>query len=283
MSTDSARPAEALTGPDGQRVEPLGVTTARVEREGQRPVALELAAELGATFIERDGRSVERVFADEGLASLVVVSADGVFWQPRGEGQFFWHPNMALVRIRTALKSGLADPVVRAPGLEPGDRVLDATLGLGADAVVVSQALGPTGEVVGIERSPLIAALVRRGLARYEHRLAAAMRRIRVVCGDHRALLADDAFCGPGFAAILFDPMFEHTIGQSNGLNGVRLLACYDRLAPETIALARTRVQRAVVVKGRSNDPWLESLGPDKLVGGRNKRVAYAVFSPRAG
>lgn len=278
MSAFADRAAAELTGP--QAALPLGTTTARVERPGQRPVALALATELGVRFVERRERGVERTLDEEGLASLVVVSAEGIFWQPRAGGRFFFHPNMAFVRIRSAERSGLADPLVRAARIAPGDRVLDATLGLGADAIVVSHTLGAAGTLVGIEASPLIAALVRRGLATYPHRLAPALRRIEVVRGDHRALLADPAWAGGGWDAILFDPMFERTVSASNGLDGVRLLACYDRLAPATLAAARRLVRKAVVVKGRREDGCLASLGPDHIVHGRHNRVAYGVFEP---
>jgi hypothetical protein len=259
---------------------PLAVTTARVERDGQRDVAMMLAAELGAPFIERHGRGVERLLDDEGLASLIYVNEEGVKWCDGADGRFFWHPNMAFVRLRSALKCGLGDPLVRAAGVTPGDRVLDATLGLGADAIVLADAVGESGEVIGVEASPVIAALVRHGLATYAHKSSAVLDRIRVVVGDHRALLADAAFIGPGFAAICFDPMFEHTVARSNGLEGVRRLACYDRLAPETIRAARALVSKAVVVKGRRDEDWLAALGPAEVVAGRHNRVAYGVFPP---
>jgi hypothetical protein len=277
MPTDAAGPAEGLSP------FPLGVTTAREERPGQRQVALGLAQRLGAPWIERRGRGVARILAEEGLASLIAVNAEGVMWCDGNGGRCFWHPNMALVRIRSAQRSGLPDPLARAAGARAGDHILDATLGLGADAIVLSEAVGPTGRIVGLEASPVLAALAAHGLATYPHRLAEALRRVEVVCRDYREYLAAPAVADAGWAVICFDPMFEHTVTRSNGLEGVRRLACYDRLAPETIARARTLVTRAVVVKGRSEDPWLAGLGPDRIVQGRHNRVAYGVFGPAGG
>ena len=258
----------------------LAVTTARIERFGQRPLAEQLSGEMGIPFLERQNRSVERILADEALDGLVVVNQEDVQWVDGDGGKFFWHPNMALVRIRSALKCGLPDPIARAGRLTEGARVLDATLGLGADAVVASWSAGETGQVIGIEVSPVIAALVRNGLASYQHKLSAAMRRIRVVCGNYETLLDDPDIVGEGLDTIYFDPMFEHTVERSNGLEGVRQLACYDRLSAETLARARRLARRAVVVKGRGNDPWLHELRPDDWVQGRHRRVAYAVFEP---
>ncbi|MBI5831203.1 MAG: class I SAM-dependent methyltransferase [Armatimonadetes bacterium] len=259
----------------------LAATTARIERFGQRPVAEQLALEMGIPFLERRNRGVERILAEEGLDGLIVVNDEDVQWVDGAGGRFFWHPNMALVRIRSAARCGLPDPIARAGRLEPGDRVLDATLGLGADAIVASAHVGETGVVIGIEVSPVIAGLVRNGLATYQHKLNACMRRIRVVCGNYEALLDDPELVGDGWATIFFDPMFEHTVEGSNGLDGVRRLACYDRLTPEIIERARRLARRAVVVKGRGNDPWLGALEPDHWVQGRHRRVAYAVFEPK--
>lgn len=90
-------------------------------------------------------------------------------------------------------------PLARAVGVKGDARpsVLDATAGLGRDAFTLA-ALGC--DVTGVERSPIIAALLRDGLER-------AACRLRLVVGDARefmAGLAEDA--RPD--VVYLDPMF---------------------------------------------------------------------------
>ena len=53
----------------------------------------------------------------------------------------------------------------REAGIGPGQRVLDLGSGVGDVALIAARLVGPTGEVVGIERDP-------RSIARAEARLA---------------------------------------------------------------------------------------------------------------
>src|SRR5690606_19473567 len=61
----------------------------------------------------------------------------------------------------------LADEVMAALALQPGDVVLDATLGLGGHAQLLLRAIGPTGTLLGIERTEEGLNAARKNLARY--------------------------------------------------------------------------------------------------------------------
>ena len=81
-------------------------------------------------------------------------------------------------------------PIALAVGMRSGTRtVMDATAGLGGDAFLLA-ALGCT--VTAVERSPVLAALIRDGLARARVRgnehLAEIVERIQLVVGDARDL-----------------------------------------------------------------------------------------------
>src|SRR5690606_23122611 len=86
---------------------------------------------------------------------------------------------------------GRGQPVARAVGLKPGiyPKVLDATAGLGRDAFVLA-ALGC--EVVMLERSPIIAALLDDALARaaLESEVAPIVARMTLIQADARQWLA---------------------------------------------------------------------------------------------
>ena len=56
----------------------------------------------------------------------------------------------------------LREVPVRHLCLEPGSRVLDVGCGTGASFPFLAQALGPEGEVVGVEISPNLAAFAKQ-------------------------------------------------------------------------------------------------------------------------
>lgn len=250
----------------------LAVTTSKHERAAEQAEALALAAELGAEFRPRRRRSLARFIAEEQLDAAIAVQAGQPVWRDRAGAEFRWHPNMAIGRLR-ALRSGGTDRLLEFAAIRPGDRVLDATLGLGADAIVLSHGVGPEGCLVGVESSPIIAALVRRGLATYDHALAEPMRRVRVIGADGERVLAAPA----RWDVVYFDPMFDQPL-DSPGLSGLRALADHRPLPAETVQRARALVNRAVVVKSRAGDEALAAMGPARQV--TTGRVQYAWFAP---
>lgn len=250
----------------------LAVTTSKQERPAEQAEALALAIELGAEYRPRRRRSLARFIAEEELDAAIAVQAGQPVWRDRAGAEFRWHPNMAIGRLR-ALRSGASDRLLEFAGIRAGDRVLDATLGLGADAMVFSHAVGPEGCVVGVESSPIIAALVRRGLATYDHALAEPMRRVRVVGADAEEVLATSA----RWDVVYFDPMFDRPL-DSPGLTGLRAVADHRPLRAETVQRARALVSRAVVVKSRAGDESLAALVPARVA--TTGRVQYAWFAP---
>jgi ubiquinone/menaquinone biosynthesis C-methylase UbiE len=70
--------------------------------------------------------------------------------------------------IRQAARlAPLTERLFREAGVAPGHRVLELGSGVGDVAMLVAQLVGPTGEVVGIERDP-------RSLSRAKTRVAEA-------------------------------------------------------------------------------------------------------------
>src|SRR5256885_973796 len=75
-------------------------------------------------------------------------------------------------------RRGEPDPLLTAAGLRPGETVLDATLGLGGDALLAAHATGT--KVIGLEIDPLLGAFTQAGLRRMPG------HGIEVVKADHR-------------------------------------------------------------------------------------------------
>lgn len=254
----------------------LVVTTGHKMKAAHVALAREIAQELGAPCAARKTASLDALRAAYGVPFVLVVRERLTL--ETGDGALVFHPGMAHLRIKS-LRHGGEDHLVRALDLCAGMRVLDCTLGMGADAIVESFAAGETGEVVALEKSPAVAALIGRGLrdaAGYGAHVEAAMRRVRVVCADYLDYLArqpDDSF-----DAVYFDPMFRHPFTASAGIHPLRLLAESAPVSREAVREACRVARRRVVLKESSRSLEFERLGFSESAGGRYSRVRYGVI-----
>lgn len=255
----------------------VGVTIARNAR-GSAAIeqARAWARELGAEYIVRPHNlGVDELRQQHALTALVVGEKDG----PRihsAAGSFAYHPGMAVLRMQQ-LKRGQTEHLVAALGLEPGVRVLDATLGLAADAAISAYVVGAGGRVVGLEASPLLHFAVSYGLTHYiaeDADLTAALRRIEPVQALAQDYLAQ---CVPGqFDVVYFDPMFRHPVSGAKGMEALRPLSYEAPLDAETLALAK-RVAPRIVIKERS-EYILRQYGCREFVGGKYSRIKYGLL-----
>ena len=131
--------------------------------EANRALAARTAAELGIPNVPRGSASLDEMRTAYGV-DAVLVARRGLLTAVTAEGELFFHPGMAHLRIKN-LRSGQGDHLVHALGLTEGMCVLDCTLGTGADAIIESFAVGATGSVTALEANPIIAAVIGDGLA----------------------------------------------------------------------------------------------------------------------
>lgn len=144
------------------------------------------------------------------------------------------------------------EPLARAVGIRGTGvpTVLDATAGLGRDAFILAT-LGC--EVRLVERSPIIAALLRDGLRRAADHPATReiVPHLHLRPGDAIAALAQPAEAGPPDVVYL-DPMYPHR-GKSalvkKEMRMLRALVGEDPDAPQLLAVALRAARRRVVVK----------------------------------
>ncbi|MFC4077937.1 class I SAM-dependent methyltransferase [Salinithrix halophila] len=237
------------------------MTTSRKPGEEVRTEAQGLADKIGAPLLPRESFSLAKMFEMSGSGEAIIVGPGGARWQDAGGKEFFFHPNMAAVRVKELSRGG-TDALVEAAGIQSGDRVLDCTLGLGSDAIVAAHVVGETGKVTGLESQPVIAALVAHGLTTYRSdspRLKRAMRRVRVHCADYREVLSscpDDAY-----DIVFFDPMFRYTVSRSSGVQALKTLANPAPLGPSSVAEAKRVARRRVILKERKMSGEFERLG----------------------
>ncbi len=137
----------------------IGITTAKRTSERQLEVVKGLIKQFNLPFFARNKNSINSIIEKHKLDYLFVVENTKLYLSD-GANKLFWHPNTAILK----LKENNAGPLVRALDLKRGDHVLDCTLGLGADALLIANAIGENGKVTALEANPYIAYLTERGI-----------------------------------------------------------------------------------------------------------------------
>ncbi len=253
------------------------VTVGHKPKPEHYALAREMAETLGAPFAERGNTSLDSLRARYGVSCVMVAKEKLVVDTP--DGELYFHPGMAHLRLKN-LRRGERDHLLNALGITPGRRVLDCTLGMGADSIVASFGVGETGEVVSLEKDPVVAALIAHGLqtAEGEHpTTVAAMRRVRVLCADYEDFLRGQP--EDSFDAVYFDPMFRHPFTESAGIHPLRFLADPRPVSPEAIREARRVARRRVVLKESSKSGEFARLGFTEFEGGKYSNVRYGVMN----
>lgn len=225
------------------------VTTGAGPSRNTREHAQQLAEKLSLPLVERREDSLDALRRRYGTDQILVVTAKGARIESSQGNAFFFHPNTAAFRIKR-LQRGDTDIMLSACQIQPGDKVLDATLGLGADAIVFAHAVGGLGRVVGVESERMIAYLVEDGLRHWQtdsSALKQAMLRVEVVCRHHLDFLRKQP--DESFDVVYFDPMFQTTVSASQGIQGIRSYANEEALSEEAIRHALRVARRRVVLK----------------------------------
>lgn len=164
-------------------------------------------------------------------------------------------------------------PLARAFG-KKARVIVDATAGYAQDALLLAL-MG--FRITAVERSPVVAALARDGLARLVEQTGMTLTgRLELVDGDARALLPAIA---PRPDAIYLDPMFPPKRRKSAAVKKemrlLRELVGDDTDAPELLALSRRIARDRVVVKRPDDAP---PLTPDPDMSIKGKLVRYDVY-----
>jgi hypothetical protein len=252
------------------------ITTSHKGGTNQLLLAERFCKELGYPLVPREKLSLPALIDKYQVAGVIVAAPDKVFYYT-GEEEFFFHPNMAAVRIKD-IRSGKTDQMVKAMDLRPGDSVLDCTLGFGADAIVSAFVTGTSGTVLGLEVSPVIAALVRYGIKNYNFKsklLSSTMRNITVINASHYEYLLQTA--ANSFDIVYFDPMFRQPKYKSSNMTPLRKLADLSPLNRDVLVEALRVARKRVVVKERRGSSEFARLGIDRIEGGKYAPVVYGV------
>jgi 16S rRNA (guanine1516-N2)-methyltransferase len=234
-------------------IDPLVVTTSSKSR--QRSDAVEeahaVALRLGVPFVPCvKGVPVETLLSR--ARCVLVLRADGVVLLD-GHGSARWSMGMAHVRARNVeLRHPQPDHLLLAGEIALGDHVLDATLGRGQDALVLAQAVGKRGRVLGVEASLPLYAWTSVGMERDG-------APVECVHGDALAVLR--AQPDASFDVVFFDPMFDKPALHEAGFALVRRHADPSAVTGAMLREARRVAKRWVVVKAAPQSTQLRRLG----------------------
>jgi 16S rRNA (guanine1516-N2)-methyltransferase len=253
----------------------LALTTTLQAQGPLRFEAREAAKRHGLPLLEREEWSLPELCRRTGVEALVVLGGGGVSLFFDG-AEHRYHPGMGALRAkRLALGEGAtAEPFLAAMELKAADHVLDCTFGLGGDALVAAEAVGPGGRVVGLEASPVLATWTAEGLRRLP---LAAARRIEVHCQEHGAFLR--SLPDRSFDVVFFDPMVRRALAQAPSFDVVRRFGSPSPLDPAALAEARRVARRWVVVRDGAPGRDLARLGLCPLPSRRRAERLYARVS----
>jgi SAM-dependent methyltransferase len=214
------------------------------------------ALEVGVPYLERTPkRSLVSMLADTADA-LIVMEAHAVSLVD-AQGSLRFSPGLAHLRVKQLDAGVREDMLLRVSELREGERVLDCTLGLGADAQVAARLVGPSGALTALEKSPALYLLARHGLETLTpHPRACPLQVVNADASEYLRTLPTGAF-----DVVLFDPMFERQRKSSVAFETLRRHADYAPLTRETLAEAQRVARRAVVLKGSRYSSDFKKLG----------------------
>ena len=251
----------------------FGVTSSRRVTPARRAYARSAADRWGVEYVERDGQPLQKLLA--GFKAMLVFEQTQLRLVDHASSIHF-HPGMAYQRIKR-LSQGLADPLVEAGRLQPGQRILDATLGFGQDALVAATVVGLTGSVTGLEASPILSAFADEGLPTCVLPPGTDLEVAKVLTVHHAEATAWLATHQERFDVALIDPMFLHPKRAHPSFSTLRRHALH---APLTDALIAAVLRCATTAVAKIDHPAsLTALSTQPNSVRQTRSAVWATFS----
>jgi len=231
---------------------------------------------LQVPYVERyENGPLDLMLSDFQLDALLIASKNGPLLYS-GEGMLFYHPGLGKIRWQRVVQRKENDNFLTALQACPGQKVLDCTVGLAADALLASHAVGETGCVIGLEASLPLWFLTSRGVASYKYKekeLIQDLQRIRIIHAEASDYLK--RLPASSFDVVYFDPMFRRPVRKSSEMVPLRPVAFNEPLPLSTVELALKAAPR-VVIKERSVE-ILREYGCQEFIGSRYSAVRFGV------
>ncbi|WP_353894510.1 class I SAM-dependent methyltransferase [Proteinivorax hydrogeniformans] len=187
-----------------------------------------------------------------------------------------FHPSMAMLRVKR-IKNGELDIFNKILGDITSWAVLDCTLGLASDSLVLSKLVSCKGQVTSLEKSKLIYKIVKDGLGKLDSsypELSGLSKNITLKNVDFNNYI--EGLNYGDFDLIYFDPMFDKPIENSPAISPLRDLAHYSPLSIKSLEKAKKLAKKAVIVKNNKNFPF-EEIGLKKFTL-PSSSVSYGIY-----
>ena len=253
------------------------VTTSRKPKADSENLAVHFAEKLNLKFVPRADFTLETLKQNYNVENILLIRNNFPVIITK-DGELFFHPNTAHLRIKN-LRQGLGDRLIDAAKIQHGDKILDCTLGLGSDSIVLSFV---AGNVTALEISSVLAEVVRYGMKKFfddTPPVIEAMRRVEVITADYFDYLKNLA--DNSFDVVYFDPMFRHGINKSSGINPIRPLADNRPLEIDSVIEACRVARRCVIMKENSRSTEFERLGFKIADGGKYSSISFGVIDSK--
>ncbi len=260
----------------------IKITTSKHPTEDQLFAVDKIKDELGLEYVERKNNSLSHMIKNCGCTHFLVVKRDKIVITDSSL-DFFWHPSTALLRIKS-MKNGIKDPIVEAMGLTGSESVLDCTLGIASDALVVADFLNEDAKIIGTESNKFIAFMTKEGLKSSVNSnsdelnlIKCAASKIDVINDDYINYLK--ASKDKSFDIVYLDPMFKVSNEKSFSMNAFRDFAEHSYITNDVLNEAKRVAKKRVVIKERMFSKSFEEWGITEFYGGGARgSIKYGVI-----
>lgn len=253
------------------------------------PVAIELLSPLYVDQAEALSHELELPLLDEtsnrdDYEVLLQVTDGGVQLQATGKkapGAIRAEFVSGATAHRRKFGGGIGQMIAKAVGLRSGIRpqVLDVTAGLGKDAFVLAT-LGC--EMTLVERSPVVHALLRDGLARAaeDFEVSDIVSHIQLHHANSIEWMQAQAAVGERYQVVYVDPMFPHNDKSAlvkKEMRVFRPVVGDDTDAEQLLDAALSIAENRVVVKRPRKAPTIGERAPSYQLEGKSSR--YDIYT----
>jgi 16S rRNA G966 N2-methylase RsmD len=255
------------------------VTTSINGSEVEEEYAKELSLNLEFPFINRSKSTITSILCKHKLDFILVVEKNGLVIKSK-QSELFWHPSTSIIKIKQ-LKNGGSHPLISALNLNPNSTVLDCTLGLGSDAVVIASQLKEGKNLTCLEVNPLIYELTNFGFkicTFFSGELNEKLKNVVLINEDSLTYLKSQK--DTSVDIVYLDPMFKLSNEESNSINLYRGFAYQEPLTDILLSEALRVAKYRVVVKMPMLSYEYRHFQFDNYVGGsRYGDITYGYIS----
>lgn len=258
----------------------FAVTTSYKPSKEEIHKARRLADEMEVEYVSRS--RLKQYEKDHELDFYYVFDKNGQLVIRSGDSVFFFHPGMSKVRLKN-IKLQDSDYLINSMGLTGRETVLDTTLGLGNEALLIANFL-PEGRVIGLEASEHIFRIVSHGLEHYPYSddwIKEAASRVEVYNVDLREFVRTCS--NDSYDIVYCDPMFDTPQYRSHSINPLRAFASYERINREDVSEMLRVSSKRLILKSRTRDTLFQELDLkfDRLWGSKKSGVLYGVIEKK--